>query len=86
MLSIRVDITPDLRWILVTVEEAGPTPDSTVKVEREALNVAAKDTSDEPDKVLGLIARRALRRIPTANGDDGLRLITVHNLSVVWPK
>ena len=85
MLSIRVDITPDLRWILVTVDETEPTP-ATVKVEREALNVAAKDTSDEPDKVLGLIARRALRRIPTANGDDGLRLITVHNLGVVWPK
>ncbi len=83
--SIRVDTSSDLRWILVTVEES-EAAQPAVAVEREALNVAAQGESRPPDQVLGLIARRALRRIPTANGRDGLRLITVHNLSVVWPK
>lgn len=79
---IRVDTSSDLRWLLVTVDESEP----TVAVEREALNNAAQGEARPPDQLLDLIARRALKRIPTANGNNGLRLITVHNLSVVWPK
>jgi hypothetical protein len=82
--AIRVDTSSDLRWILITIDDNDPaTP--TVAVEREALNAAAQEEARSPDQVLGLIARRALARIPTANGTNGLRLITIHNLSAVWP-
>lgn len=84
-LSIRIDTSSDLHWILVTVDECDCSA-PTVAVERQALNVAAEGESRPPDQLLDIIARRALTRIPTANGSDGHRLITVHNLSVVWPK
>lgn len=85
VLPIRVDTSTDLRWVLVTVDESEASS-ATVAVEREALNAAAQGEARSPDQLLDLIARRALKRIPTANGQDGLRLITIHNLSVVWPK
>lgn len=89
-MAIRVDTTSDVRWILVTVDQddrSRPIGPMTVAIERKALDlIEAEEPAPTATALLDLIARRAARRLPVANGPDGLRLITTYNLSVVWPK
>ncbi|MHB1612274.1 MAG: hypothetical protein ACYCT0_11370 [Sulfobacillus sp.] len=88
-MAIRVDASSDTRWIRITVHDsANPenTANAIVAIDRDALEEILQADPRPPEVLLDLIAERAVRRMPVANGDDGIRLITSYNVSLVWPK
>lgn len=79
----------DDTWIVVSVPSpaaAVHAPSRIVAVDRQALARIMANDPRPPEFVLRLVAERAVRRMPVPNGTDGQRLITVHNLTLVWPE
>ncbi len=60
--------------------------ETIIAIDRDALEGILHEDPRPPEIVLDLIAGRAVKRMPVANGKDGIRLITSYNLSLVWPK
>ncbi|MBX5466123.1 MAG: hypothetical protein K6U14_01330 [Firmicutes bacterium] len=58
----------------------------TVAIERDALRRVLEEDPRPPELLLDLLAERAVRRMPLPNGEGNLRVITPHNLALVWPK
>lgn len=74
---------------MITVSPDDPHADGgpvTVAVERDALSRVLQEDPRPPELLLQLIAERAARRMPVPNEGDALRVITPHNLALVWPK
>jgi Uma2 family endonuclease len=84
--AIRVQsAATDTQWIRVHVE--GVTPDSAmVAIDRKALESIIQHDPRPPEIILDVLCERAVKRMPIPNGPDGARLITPHNLSLVWPR
>ena len=88
-LAIRVDASSDTRWIQVVVQNSHSpetSSETVVAIDRDALEGVLHEDPRPPEILLDIIAERAVRRMPVANGKDGMRLITTYNLSLVWPK
>lgn len=77
---------PDANWITVRTTPGDQSGDTSVAIDRQALKAVMRDDPRPPEVILHLICERALKRMPMANGPEGLRLITPHNLGLVWPK
>ncbi|CAB1130186.1 conserved protein of unknown function [Candidatus Hydrogenisulfobacillus filiaventi] len=99
-MAIRIDQHSDRSWVYLrlTAEDepapvwdpaapqaAGPDPAAVIAVQREAMERIAAEDPRPPEVLWPLLARRAVRRMPVPNGDNGVRVITTHNLSLVWP-
>lgn len=86
LVAIRVQPTaPDSEWITVDVERADYGA-AIVSVNRDALESIIQDDPRSPEVILDILCERALKRMPVPNSEDGIRLITPYNLSLVWPK
>ncbi len=86
-MAIRVDVSADTQWLKVAVqEEKAAATEQWVQINRAVLNLIMQEDPRPPELILDLIARRAFKRMPVPNGEDGSRLITPHNLELVWPK
>lgn len=85
-MTIKVEpSTTDADWIVVTVDHGEPSP-AQVSIDREALKTIMREDPRPPELLLDLLCERVIKRMPLANGPHGARLITAHNLSLVWPK
>ncbi len=67
-------------------EDQSPKKEQRVQIDREVLNVIMQEDPRPPELILEIIGQRAVKRMPVPNGEDGTRLITPHNLELVWPK
>lgn len=67
-------------------DEKAAATEQWVQINRAVLNLIMQEDPRPPELILDLIARRAFKRMPVPNGEDGSRLITPHNLELVWPK
>lgn len=86
-MAIRVDVSADTQWLKVAVQdEKAAATEQWVQINRAVLNLIMQEDPRPPELILDLIARRAFKRMPVPNGEDGSRLITPHNLELVWPK
>jgi hypothetical protein len=84
--AIRVQSTAaDTEWITVTVEQADG-ESAVVCVNRAALQGIVQQDPRPPEIILDALCERAVKRMPLPNSNDGVRLITSYNLSLVWPK
>lgn len=87
-MAITVDASSDIRWIRVVVPDSThpEQPNTTIAIDREALDEIFQEDPRPPEVLLDLIAQRAVKRMPVANTPDGSRLITPYNIALVWPK
>ncbi len=84
-MAIRVQsATQDGHWITIVVERADENK-TVVSVNREALESIIQSDPRPPEILLDILCERAIKRMPVPNSDDGIRLITAYNLSLVWP-
>lgn len=84
-MTIRVQsAVSDSQWIRVNVEDLKHTH-VTVAIDRSALESVIQTDPRPPEIILDVLCERAIKRMPVPNGADGVRLITPHNLSLVWP-
>ncbi len=75
------------KWLSVPVhDDRAPSKQHRVQIDRDVLNSIMEEDPRPPELLLDLIARRAVKRMPVPNGDEGDRVITPHNLELVWPK
>lgn len=84
-MAIRVQsAASDTQWIRVNVE--GVKQDGAmVAIDRKALESIIQNDPRPPEIILDVLCERVIKRMPVPNGADGVRLITPHNLSLVWP-
>jgi hypothetical protein len=84
--AIRVGASTDAQWLCIPVQdERSPKQENRVQIDREVLNLIMQEDPRPPELILDLIVHRAVRRMPVPNGEDGMRMITPHNLELVWP-
>ncbi len=75
------------KWLSVPVrDDRAPSKQHRVQIDRDVLNSIMEEDPRPPELLLDLIARRAVKRMPVPNGNEGERVITPHNLELVWPK
>ncbi|PSR23050.1 MAG: hypothetical protein C7B45_04560 [Sulfobacillus acidophilus] len=85
-LAIRVQsATTDASWVRINVEGVDP-ENAVVAIDRKALESIMQHDPRPPEIILDVLCERAVKRMPIPNGPDGARLITSHNLSLVWPQ
>ncbi|OLZ11690.1 hypothetical protein [Sulfobacillus thermosulfidooxidans] len=86
-MALRVDKSQGSQWLSVPVpDDKQPRKQHRVQIDREVLNLIMQEDPRPPELILDLIARRAVKRMPVPNSEEGDRLITRHNLELVWPK
>ncbi len=85
--ALRVDKSNGPQWLSVPVsDDRTPKTQHLVQIDRDVLNLIMEEDPRPPEIILDLIARRALKRMPVPNTDEGDRIITPHNIELVWPK
>lgn len=86
LVAIRIQpTTHDAEWITVNVDQADHEI-SVVCVHRDALESIVQTDPRPPEIILDILCERAIKRMPIPNSDEGMRLLTPYNLSLVWPK
>ncbi|MCY0897470.1 MAG: hypothetical protein OWU33_00805 [Firmicutes bacterium] len=81
---MTVQPSHDTEWVTVRVDgvdEAG----SIVAVNREVLASIVQSDPRPLEEILTVISQRAIKRMPVPNSENGVRLITPYNVSLVWP-
>jgi len=87
-MPVTIKVQPssaDTEWITVTVNKTDR-EDIIVTINREALQAVMQSDPRPPELLLNLLCDRAVKRMPIPNSKDDVRLITMYNLSLVWPK
>ncbi|AUW95097.1 hypothetical protein BXT84_15000 [Sulfobacillus thermotolerans] len=85
-MAIRVNVSADTQWLRVAVQDPNSGQEHWVQIDRAALNLIMQEDPRPPEIILDVVAERAMKRMPVANSEDGARVITPHNLELVWPK
>lgn len=85
LVSIKVQSSTGTQWITIEVNQLNR-QDALVAISRDALESIMQNDPRPPEVLLDLLCERVLKRMSVPNGPDGIRLITLYNLALVWPK
>lgn len=80
--AAEIEKTPPER---IAIRDETPEGTVVVAIERSVLDDILQTLPWSPDRALQELARRAVQRLPCPNGPHGERVITRHNLEVIWP-